>query len=188
MKHAALLLACMASLAACNSSPQVNEKNASVADVAKAVRESGADSSFVRPGKWQSKITIEEFDVPGMPPEAARQMKTSMAKYQERSFETCLTPEEVRRPKEDFFAGKNSACRYDHFTMGGGKIDAVMRCSEGGGGRQLMQMAGNYSHDSYDMHMAMKHEGGSGPASGMSMKMRVDAHRIGECTGKEGDG
>ena len=57
-----------------------------------------------------------------------------------------------------------------------------------GGGRQLMQMAGNYSHDSYDMHMAMKHEGGSGPASGMSMKMRVDAHRIGECTGKEGNG
>ena len=36
---------------------------------------------------------------------------------------TSLTPEEAKKPKEDFFAG-NDKCRYDHFRMGDGKIDA----------------------------------------------------------------
>ena len=52
----------------------------------------------------------------------------------------------MKKPKEDFFAGKNSECRYDHFTMGGGKIDAMMHCGKEGHG-QTMRMAGTYSSD-----------------------------------------
>ena len=40
MKYAVLMIACALPLAACNK-PQVNEKNASVADVANAVSKSG---------------------------------------------------------------------------------------------------------------------------------------------------
>lgn len=189
MKHAAVLIACALSpalaLAACDSSPQVSANNASVAEVAQKVRESGAGDSFVNPGQWQSKVTIEEFEVPGMPPEMARRMKSTMANFQERSFETCLTPEEVKRPKEDFFTGKNSECRYDHFTMGGGKIDAAMRCGGAGGGTQVMTMTGTYSPEQYTMRMAMKHDGGPAETAGTTMKMRVEAHRTGDCTGKE---
>jgi uncharacterized protein DUF3617 len=183
MKSTALLIACALPLAACNKSPQVRETNASVAEVAKAVRQSGGDT-FVRPGKWASKVTIEEFEVPGMPPEMARQMKQTMAQYQERNFESCLTQDDVKQPKEDFFTGKNDQCRYDHFTMTGGKIDAVMRCDEGQA-TQIMRMAGNYSPDTYQMRMAMEREGGADAAGAMTMKMRVDAHRVGECTGNE---
>jgi hypothetical protein len=164
----------------------VNERNASVADVANAVRESGADDSFVRPGKWQSKVTIEAFEVPGMPPEMAKRMKDTMAQYQERSFETCLTKEEAKRPKEDFFTGKREGCRYDHFKMGSGKIDAVMRCAGDGGASQVMQMAGHYAPETYDMRMSMKQEGGQSPAAGMNMTMKVDAKRVGECDSKKG--
>ena len=53
----------------------------------------------------------------------------------------------MKRPKEDFFAGKNNECRYDHFTMGGGKIDAAMHCGGKHGESQVMQMAGTYSPD-----------------------------------------
>ena len=35
------------------------------------------------------------------------------------------------------------------------------------------------------MQMSMKAEGGAGLEAGMTMKMRVDAKRVGECTGKE---
>ena len=183
MRSTVLLIACALPLAACNK-PEVRETNASVADVAKAVRESGSDT-FVRPGKWESKVSITEFDVPGMPPEMAQQMKQSMAQFQERNFETCLTKEDVKQPKEDFFTGsKNNQCRYDHFTMGGGKIDAVMRCEENGAS-QIMRMAGNYSPDSYDMRMAMEREGGEKAMGAMTMKMRVESHRIGECTSDE---
>jgi hypothetical protein len=191
MKTTALLIACVLPLAACNKSPEVHETNASVSEVANAVRESGASERFVNPGKWESKVTIEQIDIPGLPPEMAQRMKETMAKYQERSFATCLTKEDVKRPKEDFFTGKNDQCHYDHFTMSGGKIDAVMRCDEGNAA-QVMRMAGTYSPDNYEMRMAMEREGGNaakgGAAGDMTMKMRVEARRTGECTGKEAKG
>jgi hypothetical protein len=178
------LIACAVPLAACNSSPKVNERNASVAEVAQKVREAGVDQSLVRPGRWESKVTVEQFDIPGMPAEMAQRMKSMMAEKQEHGFVSCLTPEDVKRPKEDFFAGKNKECRYDHFTMGGGKIDALMRCDGKSGSAPVMQMAGTYSPDSYQMQTSMKMAGGAG-VEGMSMQLRIDAHRVGECTGKE---
>lgn len=184
MKQAALLIACASLLGACNKSPSVDEKDASVEEVAKKVREAGADQSTITPGLWQSKVTIEEFEVPGMPKGTVERMKTMMAEQQEHAFETCLTAEDVKRPKEDFFAGKNNECRYDHFTMGGGKIDAAMRCGGKDGQSQVMQMAGTYSPDSYQMQTSMKAEGGKAAEGAMSMKMRVEAHRIGECSAK----
>ena len=65
----------------------------------------------------------------------------------------------MKRPKEDFFAGKNNDCRYDHFTMGGGKIDAAMHCGGKDGESQVMQMAGTYSPDSYQMQTIDEHGG-----------------------------
>ena len=186
MRSWVLLIACALPIAACNKSPEIHETNASVAEVASKVREASAQESFVQPGKWQSKVTIDEMQVPGMPAEMAQRMKQTMAQYQAHSFETCLTKAEVKKPKEDFFTGPNDNCRYDHFTMAGGKIDAVMRCTGGReGGNQVMQLNGSYAPETYAMAMSMKHEGGAGAESGMTMKMHVDAHRIGECTKAE---
>lgn len=179
------VIACALPLAACNKGPQVDEKNASVAEVAEKVRQSGGEASFIRAGQWQSKVTIEKFEMPGMPPEMVQRMKTMMAQNQEHGFQTCLTAEDVKRPKEDFFAGKNNECRYDHFTMGGGKIDAEMHCGGKHGETQVMQMAGTYSPDNYQMQTSMKMEGGETPQGSMAMTMRIEAQRTGECTGKE---
>ena len=179
----AVLVACALPLGACNKSPEVNAKNASVEEVAKQVRESGADQSMVRPGLWESKVTVEQLEIPGMPPEMAGRMKTMMAEQQEHGGRTCLTAEDVKRPKEDFFASGNKECRYEHFTMGGGKIDAVMHCGKGDA-MQTMQMAGTYSPESYQMQMATKVAAPAKDASGMSMKMRVEAKRVGECPAK----
>lgn len=181
MKHAAILLACALPLAACDSKSEVDARNASVEDVAEQVADARGSDSFVRPGKWRSSVQIEEFDLPGAPPEAASAMRSMHNRAQ--VSESCLTPEEAKRPKEDFFAGSNKNCRYDHFTMGGGKIDAVMKCT-GEGMAQTMAMQGTYGPDAYQMRMSMKAEAGSGPAGGMTMKMRVDAKRVGECDAK----
>jgi hypothetical protein len=175
------MIACVVPLGACNKGTQVNEKNASVAEVAGKVRAANAGEAFVRPGLWESKVTIERFEVPGMPPEMARRMKTMMAENQEHGFQTCLTPDDVKRPKEDFFAGKNNSCRYEHFTMGGGKIDAAMQCGGKDGETQVMQMAGTYSPDSYRMQTSMKMARGAGPEGSMDMTMRIEAERVGEC-------
>jgi hypothetical protein len=179
---AAAPIACIILLSACNSEPDVRATNASVEEVAGKVAEAGGSDSFVRPGKWSSQVKIEEFAMPGAPPEAASAMRNMT--NQPQAYESCLTPEEAKRPKEEFFAGANKNCRYDHFTMGGGKIDAVMRCTEQGMA-QTMAMQGSYGPNSYQMQMSMKAKGGPGPTDGMTMKMRIDAKRVGECDAKK---
>jgi hypothetical protein len=185
MKQLLLVFTAAVALGACNKSPKVDAKNATPAEVAEKVRESGADQNMISPGLWQSKVTIEKFDMPGMPPEMAGRMKTMMAENQGHDFQTCLTAEDVKKPKEDFFAGKNNQCRYDHFTMGGGKIDALMQCGKEAG-RTTMRMAGTYSSDSYQMQMATQADTGEAGAGAMQMQMRVEAKRVGECSAKQG--
>ena len=183
MKTVARLVAAALALAACDREPNVDVRNATTEEVAKEVADAGGSDNFVRPGKWESRVQIEEFDLPGAPPEA----KTAMRGMHERAMvsESCLTPEEAKRPKEDFFAGKGKNCRYDNFTMGNGKVDAVMKCT-GEGMAQTMAMQGSYSPDSYQMRMSMKADAGAGPPGGMTMTMRVDAKRVGECDAKKG--
>jgi hypothetical protein len=182
MRYSIALIACALPLTACSKGPTVHEENASVAEVQREIAQAGGTGSFVRPGLWESKVTIEEMTMPGMPAEMASQMKGLSGQIE--AQQSCLTPEEAKRPKEDFFAGENKNCRYDRFTMAGGKIDAVMKCTEERAS-QTMTMQGDYTGDTYNMRMSMKAEGGEGPVNGMTMRMRVDARRVGECTGKE---
>lgn len=184
MKYAAILLACALPLSGCDSSPEVEAQNASVAEVAKKLDEAGGTGSFLRPGKWLTKATIEELSAPGMPPGIADNMKAMMAKKE--GTESCMTEADAKKPNADFFAG-NKNCRYDHFKMGDGVIDAKMRCSAGGG-TQVMTMAGDYKPDEYHMAMTTEMDRGAGaPAGGMgsmTMKMRVEGKRVGECDAK----
>jgi hypothetical protein len=187
MKHAAVSIACAIScvlpLAACNREPEVRAKNASVEEVVNKVAAAGGVDSFVRPGKWSSTVTIDELSAPGMPPQAAAQMKQMMARAH--NVESCLTPEEAKKPDPNFFSGKDSGCRYDNFTMAGGKIDMTMRCSGGHakGASSTMHMSGTYAPDEY--HMAMENLTETGTKVGaMTMKMRIDAKRVGECDRK----
>src|SRR5688572_6768692 len=131
MRFSAIVLAA-ALLGGCGGEPEVNVENASAEEVAEKVRAAGGSEPFVRPGQWASTVTIESFDLPGAPPQMAEHMKRAFSERQPQKFESCLTAEEARKPKEDFFAGKNKQCRYDHFTMSGGKIDAKMNCSQSG--------------------------------------------------------
>ena len=183
MNRAILFLSFVVPLAACGSQPDVDVRNASVEEVANEVADASRNEEFfVRPGKWRSTIAFEEISAPNMPPQVSEQMKQSMAGRQ--SSETCLAPADAKRPREDFFTGADKSCRYEHFRMGNGKIDAKMRCSQGDAS-QLMEMAGTYSPDRYSMRMTTTMQGMPGPAGEMRMRMRVDAERIGECTGKE---
>jgi hypothetical protein len=184
MKHAVVLIACVGALAACNKGPEINVKNASAGEVAEKVRQAGGSTGFVDPGKWQTKISLLDIDIPGLPAQAAQQMKQTMAKVQDNSFETCLTEADVKRPKEDFFAGKSNDCRYDHFTMSGGKIDAALKCDAKQSGTMTMAINGTYSRDAYEATMAMEMSGGPG-GKGMKMKSHSESRRIGACTGDE---
>ena len=178
MRRFPLVMMPALALAACNSSPTVEATNASSAEVAAKVKESGITDQFISPGQWQMAMTIQDMTMPGLPPEAAARMKGMMG--QGRTFTECLTPDDVKKPKEDMFTGdKDKNCKYDHFSMGAGKIDIAMSC--GGQMARKMQMNGTYAPNEYHMKVASQGEGKSGPGA-MSMQMQMDAKRIGECT------
>jgi len=179
MIRTAAIIACAAALAACNKGPEVHERNASVQQVANAVDRSAAVSDLrLKAGEWKVDATLEEMNMPGLPAEAQSRMKQMMSERGNTSYQYCLTAEQAAKPSGKFFnrqADRN--CRYDRFNMGGGKIDAVMRCAAPAGSMS-MTIDGTYSPDSYSTHVSMNMQGGQS----MTMKMRSEAHRIGECT------
>lgn len=183
MKYAACMIASVLCVTACNKQPDIQLKNASAQEVATKVRAAAASETLIRPGEWQSNTNVTEVSMPGLPPQMQAQMKKVMTAQQVHSFKSCVTEADVKRPKEDFFAGKNNQCRYDHFTMTGGKIDAAMRCTNEGRD-ETMKLRGTYSAESYEMDMEMNASGG-GPEGTMSMKSHTVSHRIGECTAKD---
>lgn len=181
----ALSSAAALALAACDSSPSVDVKDATPAEVAEAVKKSGATRVMVRPGKWQSSVAVLEMSNPDMPPEMATRMQAEMGKP--RTAEACLTADQVDHP-ERMIGQIPDSCRYDHYVMSDGKVDGKMRC-ESRGMIQEMTVAGTYRPDSYQMTMVSRTRPAPGgpPGAEMTMKMRVDSKRIGECDGTEKD-
>src|SRR5438874_2384801 len=176
MKSSVCVIASVLCLAGCNKGPEVSLKNATGSQVAQAVHQSGVMSSdmMIEPGLWQSKVTIQEMNIPGIPGipgQYADRMKQEMAARQQETSKHCLTKDEAKKPKENFFASQDKSCRYAHFTMGGGKMDMQMVCKEETA-TQTMNMSGSYTPTSYSMDMSSSATGGH--SEGMSMKMHVD--------------
>lgn len=182
MKAAFTLAASVLALAGCNKGPAVDLHNASANQAAEAVRQSGVmtSDSMVQPGLWESKVTVQEMNIPGMPAQYADRMKQEIAAHRNETSKHCIKPEDVKKPKEDFF-GADKSCRYSHFTMGGGKMDMQMVCKQENM-TQTTNIAGTYTATSYTLDM---NSSGSGPQQGMTMKMHVDAQRVGECSAKD---
>lgn len=185
MRYAVCVAASVLCLTACNKGPTVELKNATGNQVTQAVKQSGLmnSDSMIEPGLWQAKTTVQEMNIPGLPPEYAAKMKQRMAESREKPSSHCVTEADVKKPKEDFFGAQDKSCHYAHFAMGGGKIDIQMVCNEEGSS-QTTNLAGTYTPTTYSMDMSSSGSGGG--ESGMSMKMHVDGQRVGQCTGKEG--
>ena len=120
------------------------------------------------------------MNIPGLPAQYAAKMKQRMAERRDEASSHCVKPEDVKKPKEDFF-GADKSCHYDHFAMGGGKIDIQMVCKEGP--TQTTNIAAPTPQPV--TRWTCRCSGGGGEQNGMSMKMHVDAQRVGQCTGKE---
>ena len=165
-------------LAACNKEPSVSATNATPGEVAEKV--AATDAITVQPGRWEGSMTIHELDFPGMPANVKKQMMQQMGGA--KTFANCVTEEDVKQQKAFFTGeGKDTNCKYDHFNLSGGKVDAAMSCTPTNG-KMSMTMAGTYSAESYHLDMTTRADG-AGPTNGMTMKMTVDAKRTGACTG-----
>jgi hypothetical protein len=164
------------SLAGCKKEAVV-AKDESVESVAKKVEAAGLKP---RPGRWEMTMKMNKMDIPNMPPQAKEAMNKQMNVTQ--TAASCLTQEQVDKPGGAFFGQGNEDCKYDHFAMADGKIDAAMTCAQQG--TQLkMTMAGAYTETNYDIAVTSKGEIQKGMP--MEIEMAINARRTGECTGNE---
>jgi hypothetical protein len=170
-------LAVMGMLAACDSSPKVTANNATPQEVQQKVAAAGS-LEMISPGRWEGVVHIAEMTMPGLPPEAQAQMAKARG---DQKIVSCVTPEDVKESKGSMFGGMGKECKYDHFALGGGKIDGTATC-DAGGAKMKTTVSGTFSSDTY--HLAMHSEAtGAKPMSGMTMTMSVDAKRTGACRG-----
>ena len=183
MNQTIVLMTCAVILASCNKGPQVNVTNATGNKVAQAVTQSGvmAGGSMLQPGEWQSRVKIEQMEIPGMSPELEGRMKQMVPTDKADPSNHCITEAEVKKPKADFF-GADKSCTYDHFTMGGGKIDIAMVCHRDGG-TQTSTANGTYTPTTYSADIESRTT--AGRRAGAVIRIHADSQRIGECTGKD---
>ena len=165
-------------LAGCGSDNEtVEARNESAETVRDKVAQSGLRP---QPGRWESRITIEKMEMPGMPAGMAEQMQKSMGAAQ--AFATCLKPEDVEKPDAGFFQKDASGCTYETFTMADGRIDGRMVC-QAEGARTVMTMAGTYGETSYVIRTTNETAPEGGPP--MKMTVAIESRRTGDCNGTE---
>lgn len=133
-----------------------------------------ADMPKPEPGLYRATITMTGIDIPGMGPEMAGH-GSGMTTTQE----NCLTPDDVAGGYEEMMKqGQDGSCRYEKFTVAGGKLDAVMLCRTDEG-EARMEMAGTVTPtgSEFDATMQMNLDGkGNG-----SMRFSTKHERIGDC-------
>lgn len=164
-------------LAACNKAPEEAEKEAAPAPAANPL---AAPMNF-QPGKWQATSELVKMDVPGMPPEMARNNLG-----QKTTFEHCMTPEEASRPSSDFFTKNEGTtdCTTKNFGMAGGKLDAVMACVDKQSQTNMeMTIKGDYRPTEYTATMTMV-TGGAPGGGNMTIVANTSGKRIGDCDAK----
>ena len=184
MRRSICLLCLTLPLAACGSGgPTVSATNASAADVQAKIAAAGGDGQMVKPGRWEGTMKIDDMKMPLLPPDQQAKIGDKLGK--ENKIVSCVTPEEVKANKAFFTGNDDKSCKYDHFTLGGGKLDAAMACGEADS-KMTGTMVGTYSSDRYTMTVTSDTTGPKNqPYATMSTKMTVDMKRVGECRGTE---
>ncbi|WP_336987032.1 DUF3617 domain-containing protein [Altererythrobacter aquiaggeris] len=177
-------LACCGMLAACGGEAQdAPTDGKSLAEVA---REAG-DLNKPMPGKYRSTVKLIEFEIPGIPPKQAEQMRGMMAGVEKQANEYCLSADEVQDGWEEMTRKMNRAadgadCKFDRFSADGGNLDAQMSCTGDRGVGAQIAMTGVMTPEKQVMVMKMKQSGSQMPGGAVNMTMEVTNERLGDCT------
>lgn len=135
----------------------------------------------MRPGEWETTVETLKVDAPGMP----KEMAGMMASQQKMTMRSCITAAQTEQPSGDLFRGKTDGnCKYEDFTVSGGRVKGKMTCSGGSTpGSVTLEMDGRYGSESYEVSQKMRTD-----VQGMKMNVdsRVTARRVGDCPAGQG--
>lgn len=167
-------------LAGCGG-PEKADGNASAGTEERAGAGDTAPGLKMRPGEWETTVETLKVDAPGMP----KEMAGLMAGQQKMTMRSCITAAQAEQPSGDLFRGKTDGnCKYEDFTVSGGRVKGKMTCSGGGTpGSVTLEMDGRYGGESYEINQKMRTD-----VQGMAMNVeaRVTARRVGDCPAGQG--
>ncbi|MCJ2180581.1 DUF3617 domain-containing protein [Novosphingobium album (ex Hu et al. 2023)] len=176
--------AVMLTLAACGSKEEApGESTAASGETRSAddVAHEAAKLNRPKPGSYKQTIEILDMEIPGLPKEAAGQMKAMTGKPQVQTI--CITDADTEKGYKEMLqnVGKGGDCTYSKFDVAGGRLDAQMHCKTEGQGEATMTMNGTVSETGSDVMVGMDVTGGQQPMGAMKMKMHLTTERVGDC-------
>ena len=125
----------------------------------------------IRPGKWQSIVTILDVQLPKARPGMAEAMRGKP-----QVFTNCVTPAQAANGPRTLLQATSGQCRYSTFNASGGRINAVMACNFGQRSMTI-RSTGTYTATTMDLTGSSTTTG----AMPMQMKTRTAARRLGGC-------
>jgi hypothetical protein len=134
-----------------------------------------APSPPLAPGLWEETLVFALDSVNGSA-ELAAHMASALPHPQPQR--ACRTDADLADPQALFLAGAEQACRFDHFTMEGGRIVASGACSDGHGQTMHVSGTGSYTAAGYDFTFT-----GNGTAGSLALvfRGRDSGRRVGAC-------
>ena len=133
----------------------------------------------MKPGEWEQTFEVSELELPNMPEE----MKGMMGGMARSAFtvSSCLNEEDLASPDADFFSmdGQEN-CTFEEFERLGNRMNIKMTCDAEEGGKAKISMQGEFEDDAYSLEMENRITGM--PIGDMTMKGRVMARRLGDCS------
>jgi hypothetical protein len=166
-------------LAACGGNADTDGDGAISTDEAVA---EAAGAIQPQPGQYRTSIEVLELEIPGMPEEMQRQMRTQMGNAMGGEGLTyCLTPEDAAANGAEEMAKNMAAadCTIARFDVSGGTISSEMQCKDASGGTSKVAMEGQMS--ATGSTMTMTNDIALPDGNRMRSKSRVTAERIGDC-------
>jgi hypothetical protein len=131
----------------------------------------------VTPGQWQTTVKVTSMEMPGAPPQVAEMMKKSAAGGAH-TVSHCVTPQQAAQGPREMIK-QNKSCKFNKFSMSGGKFSTEMTCLQEGG-TMTVRSAGSYGPNSFKATSAMTMSG----RMRMASTSEVTGRRLGPCTGK----
>ena len=127
----------------------------------------------MRPGLWELSGSIDSMD--GLPPQVVELVK---AQWVPRTYSTCLKPDQVDKPPQEFFTEARGNCSYEHFSMSHGKINATLKCPSP---EDMMvgEITGKVKPESLRLSLNLIIDTPDGERG--AVDMTIEGKRIGDC-------
>ena len=169
-------------LTSCSDSSADRDGDGTI-DAQERAAEMAADAFIpMQAGRWETKFSFSQIDVPTLGKPQKQQIMDEMAKGA--SSTSCLSVEEAKRPGADFFGGEGAdKCVYRSFDVSGQNVKMGLRCAMEGMGSVDMDLAGTMDERmfNFDTEMALRL-----PMIGkVKLKGTAVGKHAGACTGGE---